>query len=184
MYLAGKQWNTKDRRTGPLDRAKMPVRKSIPVCGNGRHCKISQFYRFLHQNLITKIENLDSLQNLGTLNLSNNMITRLENLRMSLIIIIISISLFLGQLLFSSVPALFSLPGGGQFLVSSVHRTRCGQFLTCSVHHIHLPGCLPLLSTLQIAHNKLKTAQDIEELAHCPSLRYYYIYRRSGNFRC
>ena len=42
--------------------------------------------RFLHQNLITKIENLGSLQNLGTLNLSNNMITRLENLRMSLIL--------------------------------------------------------------------------------------------------
>ena len=38
------------------------------------------------------------------------------------------------------------------------------------------PGCLPLLNTLQIAHNKLKTAQDIEELAHCPSLRYVVTY--------
>ena len=56
MYLAGEQWNTKDRRTGPLDRAKMPVSKFISVCGNGRHC--ITFYRNLHQNLITKIENL------------------------------------------------------------------------------------------------------------------------------
>ena len=127
VYMVGEQWNTKDRRTGPLDRAKMPVRKTIPVYGNGRHCKISQFFRFLHQNLITKIENLDSLQNLGTLNLSNNMITRLENLRMSLIII--SISLFLGQFLVSSVPILFMLSSCGQLLVSSVSKTWYEQFL-------------------------------------------------------
>ena len=35
-----------------------------------------------------------------------------------------------------------------------------------------ITGCLPLLSTLQVAHNKLKTADDIKELIHCPSLRY------------
>ena len=101
------------------------------------------FVRFLHQNLITKIKNLESLQNLGTLNLSNNMITRLENLRMS-------------------------------FTITTAHTF--GQFLVSSAHyHTYTPciaGCLPLLSTLQIAHNKLKTAEDIEELAHCPSLRY------------
>ena len=36
---------------------------------------------FLHQNLIHKIENLGCLQLLDTLNLSNNMISKLENLR-------------------------------------------------------------------------------------------------------
>ena len=28
-----------------------------------------------------------------------------------------------------------------------------------------------MLTTLQIAHNRLRTAEDIEELAHCPKLR-------------
>ena len=37
--------------------------------------------RFLHQNLIKRVENLDHLQNLDTLNLSNNQLTHLENLR-------------------------------------------------------------------------------------------------------
>lgn len=38
-------------------------------------------YSFLQQNLIKKIENLHHLQQLDTLNLSNNMIFKLENLR-------------------------------------------------------------------------------------------------------
>ena len=37
--------------------------------------------RFLHQNLISRIENIGHLQHLDTLNLSNNSIYRLENLR-------------------------------------------------------------------------------------------------------
>ena len=36
--------------------------------------------RFLHQNLIKRIENLDHLQYLDTLNLSHNHISRLANL--------------------------------------------------------------------------------------------------------
>ena len=36
--------------------------------------------RFLHQNLIKNIENIDHLKYLDTLNLSNNQITHLENL--------------------------------------------------------------------------------------------------------
>lgn len=36
---------------------------------------------FLQQNLIKKIENLHHLQLLDTLNLSNNMVLKLENLR-------------------------------------------------------------------------------------------------------
>ncbi len=40
-------------------------------------------HRFLHQNLIRKIENLGHLQYLDTLNLSHNLVSRLENLRES-----------------------------------------------------------------------------------------------------
>ena len=36
------------------------------------------------------------------------------------------------------------------------------------------PGQLPVLTTLQIAHNRLRTAEDIEELAHCSKLRYIH----------
>ena len=79
-----------------------------------------------------KIENLHLLQLLDTLNLSNNMIVKLENL---------------------SKPSSTLAP-------------------------THIPwsmwsaGCLPVLSTLQVAHNKMRTASDIEELIHCPNLRY------------
>ena len=36
-------------------------------------------------------------------------------------------------------------------------------------------GCLPVLTSLQIAHNRLSTATDIEELVHCPKLRYILV---------
>ena len=35
---------------------------------------------YLHQNLISKIENLNHLQYLDTINLSNNYVTKIENL--------------------------------------------------------------------------------------------------------
>ena len=69
----------------------------------------------------------------------------------------------------------------GQLFISSIYvkpKNSLGQLpaCQCSVYYYgSYTGCLPLLSTLQIAHNKLKTAQDIEELAHCPSLRYLII---------
>ena len=69
----------------------------------------------------------------------------------------------------------------GQLLISSVYvkpKNSLGQLLVSVLYNYYYgsyTGCLPLLSTLQIAHNKLKTAQDIEELAHCPSLRYFII---------
>ena len=31
-------------------------------------------------------------------------------------------------------------------------------------------GCLPVLTSLQISHNKLKYAADIEELVNCPQI--------------
>ena len=37
--------------------------------------------------------------------------------------------------------------------------------------YIYTLGCLPVLKSLQIAHNNLHTAEDIDELIHCPSLR-------------
>ena len=45
------------------------------------------------------------------------------------------------------------------------------------------PGQLPVLTTLQIAHNRLRTAEDIEELAHCSKLRYISVYRIALIFR-
>ena len=33
-------------------------------------------------------------------------------------------------------------------------------------------GCLPVLHTIQVSHNKLRTADDIRELVHCPNLGY------------
>ena len=43
-------------------------------------------------------------------------------------------------------------------------------------------GCLPVLTSLQIAHNRLSTATDIEELVHCPKLRYILVvhFRRNS----
>jgi dynein assembly factor 1 len=33
-----------------------------------------------------------------------------------------------------------------------------------------LSACLPVLNTLQITHNKLSTAADLEHLTECPNL--------------
>ena len=38
---------------------------------------------YLHQNLIEKIENLEALQQLDTLNVSNNLIKKIDNLSKS-----------------------------------------------------------------------------------------------------
>jgi len=44
----------------------------------------------------------------------------------------------------------------------------------CDVSHVtislHTPACLPRLHTLQITHNKLTSASDIEDLGECPEL--------------
>ena len=37
-------------------------------------------FRYLHQNLLSKLENLEPLQHLDTLNVSNNVIDKIENI--------------------------------------------------------------------------------------------------------
>ena len=43
-------------------------------------CVYLYLQRYLHQNLLNKLENLEQLQKLDTLNVSNNSIERIENL--------------------------------------------------------------------------------------------------------
>ena len=41
---------------------------------------LCSLYRYLQQNLLTRLENLEGLTELDTLNVANNSITRLENI--------------------------------------------------------------------------------------------------------
>ena len=45
-----------------------------------------------------------------------------------------------------------------------------------------LPGAIPKLSTLQISHNRLSTADDLKHLAECHYLRYMMIIVSNNKF--
>ena len=45
------------------------------------------------------------------------------------------------------------------------------------------PGWLPVLNTLQISHNHLTTADDIEELVHCRHLRCIDVYYKTTHLK-
>ena len=74
------------------------------MCGVCMHIMFVIFFSYLQQNLIRTIENLEPLQLLDSLNLSHNIITRLENLRK-----IPSSHLPLGPLPFGPPPLCFLL---------------------------------------------------------------------------
>ena len=81
MLVVGKQRTSGDQWPGQSERTEMPASFFTELFTEQKTPHSAIRFSFLQQNLIRKIENLQPLQLLDTLNLSNNMILKLENLR-------------------------------------------------------------------------------------------------------
>lgn len=57
-----------------------------------------------------------------------------------------------------------------QFFTCSKNPLKQQLLLFLSLHCSCLAACLKVLQTLQIAHNKLRTVEDIQHLQECPSI--------------
>uniref|UniRef100_I3MYS0 Dynein axonemal assembly factor 1 n=1 Tax=Ictidomys tridecemlineatus TaxID=43179 RepID=I3MYS0_ICTTR len=106
---------------------------------------------FLQVNLLHKIENLEPLQKLDALNLSNNYIKTIENLCKH------QPAAFWSRVLHCPLGSSDSVMEGR---VWSLLFTRTAS----------LAACLPVLNTLQMAHNHLETVEDIQHLRDCAKL--------------
>lgn len=106
-------------------------------------------------NLLHKIENLEPLQKLDALNLSNNYIKTIENLCENA-----PPGVFLN--------AIFALGEVLEFCI--VGEKGLGAPSVADFRWPHLSACLPVLNTLQMAHNHLETVEDIEHLKECLKL--------------
>ncbi|KAI4571967.1 hypothetical protein MJG53_014073 [Ovis ammon polii x Ovis aries] len=107
---------------------------------------------FLQVNLLHKIENLEPLQKLDALNISNNYIKTIENL--------------LGV----GVVGVVGVVVGGGGVVVGDGSGGWWWWWWLVVVMVVVGACLPVLNTLQMAHNHLETVEDIQHLRECARL--------------